>query len=129
MTKSHSELIEAAWAARAHAWAPYSGFKVGAAVLAGGKVFAGANVENSSYGDSICAEKVAIACAVTAGHRDISEIAIAAATEEPPVPCGSCRQVMAEFDPQMKLILVGRTKVREATLADLFPEPFDIRKG
>ena len=94
----HQILIDAAIAARLRAYAPYSNFQVGAAVLAAdGRIFTGCNVENLSYGLTICAERNAIFAAVAAGIREFSAIAIVADTRQPISPCGACRQVMAEF--------------------------------
>ena len=94
----HQILIDAAIAARLRAYAPYSNFQVGAAVLAAdGRIFTGCNVENLSYGLTICAERNAIFAAVAAGVREFSAMAIVADTRQPISPCGACRQVMAEF--------------------------------
>jgi len=90
-------LLRAASRARAKAYAPYSGFQVGAAVLAGGRVFAAGNVENSAYPLSVCAERNAVAMAVAAGHRRIDAVAVVAGEDQPAAPCGGCRQVLAEF--------------------------------
>lgn len=90
-------LVDAAMAARKNAYVPYSQFAVGAAVSAGGQVFGGCNVENASYGLSLCAERNAIFQAVAAGHRHIEALAVVAGTAQPVSPCGACRQVMAEF--------------------------------
>jgi cytidine deaminase len=90
-------LLRAASRARAKAYAPYSGFQVGAAVLAEGRVFAAGNVENSAYPLSVCAERNAVAMAVAAGHRRIDAVAVVAGEDQPAAPCGGCRQVIAEF--------------------------------
>lgn len=91
-------LVSKAWESRMYAYAPYSQFRVGAAVLtADGRVFTGANVENASYGLSMCAERVAIGSAAAAGARSFVAIAVAGEGERGIVPCGACRQVMAEF--------------------------------
>ena len=115
-------LISAATAARLQAYAPYSNFQVGAALLSkDGRVFTGCNVENLSYGLTICAERNAVFAAVAAGVRDFEVIAIVADTREPISPCGACRQVMAEFG-DFKIIsatLDGRTF--ESTVAALLP--------
>ena len=116
-------LIKAALDARLRAYAPYSGFSVGAALLmADGQLFTGANVENISFGLTICAERVAIGCAVQSGFTKVARLAIAAESREPVVPCGACRQVLAEFNPRLHIIsstLTGVTK--EFDLAILLP--------
>lgn len=111
---------------RANAYAPYSKFHVGAALLAGGKVFAAANVENASYPLSVCAERNAVAAAVAAGERRIDAVAIATSDRRPTPPCGGCRQVLHEFGPDMLVVseTEGGTRV-EWALADLLPEAFD----
>lgn len=99
------ELTEIAKKARTNAYAPYSGFKVGAAILtASGKVFIGANVENASFGLTICAERAAVAAAICAGNTDLRLMAIATDSNEPTVPCGACRQVLAEFNPSLEIV-------------------------
>ncbi len=90
-------LLRAAARARTKAYAPYSGYPVGAAVLAGGRVFAACNVENSAYPLSVCAERNAVATAVAAGQRRIEAVAIVGGRDRPAAPCGGCRQVLAEF--------------------------------
>ena len=92
-------LLRAALKVRSRAYAPYSGFQVGAAVLANGRIYAGCNVENSSFPLSVCAERNAVAMAVAAGARKIDAVAIAGGTKRPAAPCGGCRQVLAEFCP------------------------------
>jgi cytidine deaminase len=121
--------VGAARAARRRAYAPYSGFAVGAAVLAGGAIHAGANVENASYGLTLCAERVAVAAAVTAGARRLDAAAIASGTEEPTPPCGACLQTLAELGaPGLPLILVGaRGRRVETTLGELLPRAFSKR--
>lgn len=119
------QLIQAAKQAAANAYAPYSGFAVGAAVLTNdGKVFTGANVENISYGLTVCAERIAIFKAVTDGAPDIAAIAIAADVPEPPRPCGACLQVMAEFAGDLVILMAGADSVDERRLIDLLPDPF-----
>ena len=116
------ELVERAMEMAQKAYAPYSHFQVGAAVLAeSGKIYGGANVENASYGATICAERSAIAAAVNAGERKLKAIAVTAA------PCGMCRQVMREFcDPKaFKVIVVKMADdYRAFTLEELLPESF-----
>lgn len=118
-----ASLIQAASGTRLHAHAPYSQFAVGAALeCADGSVFTGCNVENLSFGLTICAERVAIGAAVAAGKRDFHCIAIVTDTSVPASPCGACRQVMAEFNPSLRIILStlgGNTE--EFTLDQLLP--------
>ena len=108
------------------AYAPYSQFSVGAAVLAeSGRIYGGANVENASYGATVCAERAAIFKAVSEGHRTFRRIVVAGRSEKFCVPCGSCRQVMREFAPEMEVIcLNGKGEARQYTLRQLLPESF-----
>jgi len=127
------QLIDRARQAREAAYAPYSNFKVGAAVLtAGGEIFAGSNIENASFGAAICAERVAIFTAVARGCRDLTALAVVADTPEPAPPCGLCRQVLAEFNPDCQVLmanLAGRWRL--ATLKELLPLAFrlPLREG
>lgn len=115
------ELIAAAWEARTNAYAPYSKFKVGAALLgADGRVFQGCNVENISYGLTNCAERVAIGAAVATGARDFEKVVVVADTSVPISPCGACRQVLAEFGVK-SVILANRTERVGFSLEDLLP--------
>ena len=98
------ELVTAARIAREKAYAPYSDFTVGAAILAGGKVYAGCNVENASYGLSICAERNAATTAVAAGERRFDAVAVVGSSADPTPPCGACRQFLYEFGPDMRVI-------------------------
>ena len=112
------------------AYAPYSRFRVGAAVLAeDGRVFGGANIENASYGLTVCAERVAIFAAVSAGARQLSAIALTTAslprTAEEAMPCGACRQVMAEFMSRSARVLVDH--VGDFELEQLLPSPFRLQ--
>jgi len=127
-------LRDAARKAAGSAYCPYSGFHVGAAILAGGTVFTGANVENASYGLTTCAERTAAFAAVLAGHRRFDAIAVscvdvdeAAAAKHPEMlmPCGACRQLLAEFASPDTLILVDRAG--EFRLAELLPMAFRLR--
>ena len=127
-------LIAAAQAVRQHAYAKASRFHVGAAVrTADGRTFVGCNVENASYGLTICAERAAICAAVAAGAREVTAVAVATDLDEPARPCGACRQVLAEFGPAMHVVLVGKGGVRvDTTLAALLPDPFtfaDVLRG
>ena len=108
------KLLAAAREIRPRAYAPYSGFHVGAAVLAGGEIFPGVNIENASYPVSLCAERSAIAHAVTAGHREIDAVAVVADAEEPTPPCGMCRQKLNEFGPDMLVISEGASGAQQA---------------
>jgi cytidine deaminase len=123
---SHELLVAAARAVRVHAHAPYSGFAVGAALAAAdGRTFTGCNLENASYGLTVCAERNALAAAVAAGARDFTAIAIAAAGGVP--PCGACRQVLAELAGSELVILrvdADTGAVAETTLGRLLPDPF-----
>lgn len=122
-------LARAARAARRRAYAPYSRFRVGAAVRAGGGIHSGCNVENASYGLTVCAERVAVATAVAAGARRIDAIAVASGTEEPTPPCGMCLQTLAEFaGPELPVRLVGaRGGTVDTTLGELLPRAFGKR--
>ncbi len=122
--KEWASLIEKAREARMRAYAPYSNYSVGAALLTtDGKVFTGCNVENAVYPLGLCAERVAIFKAVSEGHRDF--LAIAIVTKNGGSPCGSCRQVMHEFAPEMRVIIADETgRVRETTVAELLPDSF-----
>jgi cytidine deaminase len=125
---SDDDLIAAALAARARAYAPYSKYHVGCAVLAGGEVFPGANVENASYGLAICAERTAISRAVLDGKRSIDVVAVATQSSPPGAPCGMCLQTMREFtdEPTAVRVLLVNDKGERAsfTLAELLPHGF-----
>jgi homotetrameric cytidine deaminase len=119
--------LEAAVAARENAYAPYSKFKVGAALVTrSGKIFPGCNVENASFGATICAERGAILSAHAAGERDYRFIVVVTGAEPPSVPCALCLQVMAEFcPPDFEIYLAGPKGIeRETKLGDLLPHPF-----
>ena len=121
-----NNLLAAAKKAREQAYAPYSEFTVGAALLTkNGKVFVGCNVENASLGLTVCAERSAVAAAVVGGEKDFEAIAIVANSKKPALPCGACRQVLAEFSPSMKIV-VGTTtagKQEQFSLTTLLPLP------
>lgn len=119
-------LLATARAACSRAYAPYSDFRVGAALLtAEGQIFTGANIENSSYGLSVCAERVALFNAVHAGKGNIIRLALAADSSTPPLPCGPCLQVMAEHGQDLEIIAGNfRGQILKRRLGDLLPEPF-----
>jgi cytidine deaminase len=119
-----SELIQLAARARENAYAPYSKFKVGAALLAkSGRIYTGANVENASYGLTICAERAALFNAVSAGEREFTAIAIV--TDRGVSPCGACRQVLREFGQDLRVIVADtQGHQREHTLGELLPDDF-----
>ncbi len=122
------KLITMAMSARQNAYVPYSSFAVGAALLAGsGDVYTGCNVENSSYGLTVCAERVALFTAVARGERKFTALAVVAGTEEYCSPCGACRQVLAEFGGDTKVYLANRHGAyRETTVAELLPVAFSL---
>lgn len=123
-------LAEVARTAAANAHAPYSRFQVGAALLdAQGRVFTGCNVENASYGLTMCAERVAVGAAIAAGSRQFIAIVIATDTETLTPPCGACRQVLFEFNPAMEIHLAGREGRRAIyRLSQLLPGAFEFKK-
>jgi cytidine deaminase len=118
--------VAAAAEARERAYAPYSGFLVGAAVKADdGRVFTGVNVENASYPLSVCAERTAVQRAVAEGVRRLVAVAVVASNDEPTWPCGGCRQVLLEFGPDMTVVSQGLGGSRsERPLRELLPEAF-----
>ena len=119
-------LRERAAAAMEHAYAPYSGFRVGAALLGSdGSVSDGCNVENAAYPAGICAERSALAAAVARGVRDFTAIVICTESETPTPPCGMCRQVLVEFAPQLAVVSVTRGGAEaQWSMSDLLPEAF-----
>jgi cytidine deaminase len=121
------QLVEAAIRARENAHAPFSGFKVGAAVETGdGLIYSGCNVENATYSLTLCAERVAIFKAISEGTRQFKRMVVAADTETLTPPCGSCRQILWEFCGDIDLVLVNlQGKSESFRLKDLFPRPFD----
>jgi cytidine deaminase len=110
---------------REHAYAPYSGFRVGAAVeTESGQAFTGANVENASYGATVCAERAAVFAMIAAGERRIARVAVYAEGPELSMPCGMCRQVLFEHGSLAEVVVAGPNGVKTTTLAALLPEPF-----
>lgn len=130
MTPSNSahddSLIERAREASKHAHAPYSSFKVGAAIQAGDQTFVGCNVENASYGLTLCAERNAVAAAIVAGAPKMDVIVVYTDTDGPTAPCGACRQVLHEFAPQIRVIMASRNGCQQRNLSDLLPMAFDL---
>ena len=123
----NQRLLEAALAAREHAHAPFSGFRVGAALEdSSGRIHTGCNIENATYGLTLCAERVAVFKAISEGAREFRRIAVAADTDSLTPPCGACRQILWEFCGDIEVILTNPRGVSESLqLADLFPRPFD----
>ncbi len=124
------DLIELARKTKKQAYAPYSGFSVGAALLTkGGKTYTGANIENSSYGLSICAERVAVFKAVNDGERDFAAICICGSGEGFIYPCGACLQVLAEFTKDLKVIITDeKNQHKEYNLNEMLPQVFSLGK-
>ena len=118
-------LIEKAKEAREKAYVKYSNFKVGAALLGkSGKIYTGCNIENASYGATICAERVAFTKAISEGEKEFEVIAIVSSNEDVTYPCGICRQFMSEFGLDLKLIFTDGKKIAEYKLSDLLPYAF-----
>ncbi|MEG1499970.1 MAG: cytidine deaminase [Clostridia bacterium] len=125
---SEKELIKQAIKAREMSYSPYSGFKVGAALLSkSGKIYLGANIENAAFSPSICAERVAIDCAIMDGEKIFDSIAIVGGDKGSfAFPCGVCRQVMAEFSPKLKIVVAtDENNFKTFFLSDLLPHSFD----
>ena len=128
-------LLAEAHSAANRAYCPYSNFHVGAAILADGQIFTGANVENASYGLTTCAERTAAFAAVLAGHQEFQAVAVCCADVKPEqalthpeslMPCGACRQLLAEFSDENTVFLVAQAGTY--TLRELMPHPFQLRK-
>jgi cytidine deaminase len=125
LTQPDLALLAFAREVQEKSYSPYSGFRVGAAVYADGEIFQGVNIENAAYGATICAERSALSAAVSAGCRDVTAIAIVGDSESPTTPCGCCRQALAEFNPEMRVIMGGVTdEVLVMSLEELLPEAF-----
>ena len=125
LSAEQAALVAAARAVRERAYAPYSSFRVGSAVRAeSGAIFVGCNVENASYGGTICAERTAILTMVSAGLRSVESIAVFTDAETLAMPCGLCRQVISEFQRDAVLIVANPRQHRVLRFAEIFPEPF-----
>ena len=122
-------LVNAARAARENAVAPFSGFKVGAALeTVDGTIVTGCNVENATYGLTVCAERIAMFKALSEGHRSFTRIAVVADTSEPTPPCGACRQILWEFGGDLEVFLANLTELKGTfRMTGLLPLPFDAR--
>jgi cytidine deaminase len=129
-TSDLTELVDRARAVRERAYAPYSRFLVGAALrTASGRVFVGCNVENASYGATICAERGAVSTMVAEGEREIADIAVFTDGDSLAMPCGMCRQVLAEFaSPTCRVLVASPRESKETTLGALLPEPCVFRR-
>lgn len=127
MSEIHADLIAAAAAVREHAFAPYSRFKVGAAVRgSNGRIYTGCNVESASFGLTCCAERVAVFKAISEGETELVAVAVVTDVSPPAAPCGACRQVLFEFGRDMAVIRGNLTGERiDAVMADLLPDGFD----
>ena len=120
-----AELVRRAREVMQNAYAPYSKFHVGAAIeAADGTIHVGCNVENASYGLTICAERMAVGAAVAAGKRSLKRVVVATAVEPPATPCGACRQLLAEFGLDLEIVAVGPSSERRWKLKELLPEAF-----
>lgn len=125
----NKQLYEIALKAKEMAYAPYSDFKVGAALLtADGIVYIGCNIENSSYSATICAERVAISKAISEGKRDFVKLAIASDTKDYTYPCGVCRQVISEFMPNGEIILGNGNDLKIYKATELLPHSFELKR-
>ena len=129
MNHIHETLIVAARSVRERAFAPFSGFKVGAALeTVDGVIITGCNVENATYGLTICAERVAIVKAISEGHTQFTRIAIVADTDATTPPCGACRQILWEFGGDLEILLANLQELKAIhRLGHLLPLPFDAR--
>lgn len=125
MDKEIENLISKAREVQERAYAPYSKFKVGVAILGkDNRVFTGCNVENVAYGHSLCAERVAITKAVSEGCRDFEILVVTTDNSRAVSPCGACRQFLVEFSPNCKVVMVGQDELEESTAQELLPRAF-----
>ncbi|MEX2501938.1 MAG: cytidine deaminase [Trueperaceae bacterium] len=122
-------MLQAAWGVHAHAYVPYSSFPVGAALRTpDGRIFAGANVENASYGLGRCAEQSAVQAMASAGGRTLTHLVVVSDADLPASPCGACRQVLYEFGPDAEVWLAnGDGAIRRTTVRTLLPDAFTLR--
>jgi cytidine deaminase len=121
------DVVAVARQARERAYAPYSGFRVGAVLeAADGTLISGCNVENASLGLTLCAERGALAAAVASGHRRFRSLVLVTEGREPVAPCGACRAVLSEFAPELRVLSVTRESHREWELSELLPAPFTL---
>jgi len=130
MKETYTKLVEEAKKVLTNSYAPYSGIHVASAILTRtGKVYLGVNVENASYGLTICAERAAIASMVTSGDKEPVAVAIVTDYEKPLPPCGACRQVLAEFNPDIVVVMysVKEGKIMVKSLRELFPYPMSLK--
>lgn len=128
MSGPWAELVAAAKAARAHAYAPYSKFHVGAALHSvEGTLYLGCNVENASYGATVCAERVALFKMIAAGERRFDAIAIYTEADPPAMPCGLCRQVLGEFSEDATVVVASPLSSEALRLSELLPRPFLLK--
>ena len=131
VTAEEGRLIKAAIAARKNAYAPYSNYLVGSAILEeSGEIYTGCNVENASYPAGLCAERTAIVKMVSEGGKNIKKIVVAASSDEPVFPCGMCLQVIQEFGANCEVIALSKNgkKLKKASMRKLFPFAFDPEK-
>jgi len=127
MNKELSDLLDMAKTAAENAYAPYSGYKVGSAVLCeDGKIFYGCNIENASYSLTICAERTAIFKAISEGHKKFRAIAIYVDSEKAFPPCGACRQVISEFAPSIPVVFANQIETTESSMKELLPGAFHL---
>jgi cytidine deaminase len=123
-------LIESARAVRDNAYAPYSGFRVGAAVISeSGKIYVGCNVESASYGATLCAERSALAQMIAAGEHRVVTVAVFVGGAEPAMPCGICRQWICELGPHAEIVTATSARVKRTTIDQLMPDPFVLKRG
>ena len=126
-TESFDTLVRSAVEAAKHSYSPYSGFPVGAAVLTDKGIYTGTNIENASYGATICAERVAVCKAVSEGAKSVLALAVYTNAADYAFPCGMCLQVLSEFAKDIPVVVAGDAGTKRFTLYELFPHPFDKR--